>query len=431
MARPEYPRSLWRTTAPEAPASPKAEGELSCDAAIVGAGFTGLRAALELAEAGADVIVIDAGDVGWGASGRNGGQVNPMLPYNSAEDLVAQLGQTFADRLTEVSLGSADALFDFIKRYQIDCGARQNGWLRVNHCDATARQMRSNAEGWVARGADMTELREDALEALTGTKAYRSGILAVKGGAVQPLSLALGLARVARGAGARIFGGSSVKAMTRSQNQWELTTPDARIRADQVILATNGYTGGLMPGLKQTVLPVVTIQIATDPLPDGIVGGILPKGHTISDTRRVIMYARREPDGRMVFGGIGRKTLRGKIVGHDALIRDALRVYPQLKDVTWRFRWGGQIAVTDDHLPHLYRPAEGVLAGLGYNGRGVAMSHVMGRVLAECALGRDVGGLDFPVSEMAPLPFRTPMMIGKGAAIWWWQMRDRIEMLRG
>jgi glycine/D-amino acid oxidase-like deaminating enzyme len=408
-----------------------ARGDLTCDVVIIGAGFTGLRAALGIAEAGRDVVVLDAGDVGWGASGRNGGQVNPMLPYNSPADLERRLGAHYAARLSEVSLGSADALFDMIRRYQIECGARQNGWLRVNHCSAVAAQMWSNAQGWNAQGAEMEQVDGAALQALSGTRSYASGILVPKGGAVQPLSLARGLARVARSAGARIFGRSPVLGVARWGADWVVHCAEAQIRAGQVVLATNGYTGGLVPQLRRTILPLVTIQVATDPLPDQVIADVLPGGQTISDTRRVIMYARREPDNRMVFGGIGKKGLRGAITGHTALIRDAARVYPQLKGVRWRYRWGGQIAVTDDHLPHLHEPVPGVLAGLGYNGRGVAMSHVMGRVLAERALGADPRALDFPVTDMQPKAFRMTQMIGKGAAIRYWQLRDRLEMARG
>lgn len=404
---------------------------MSCDVVVVGAGFTGLRAALDLAEAGKEVVVLDAGDVGWGASGRNGGQVNPMLPYNSPADLERLLGAHYAARLADVSLGSADALFALIRRYQIDCGARQNGWLRVNHCRDVAGQMWANAQGWNSYGAGMEQVSGDALYQLTGTRSYGSGILAPKGGAVQPLSLARGVARVARGAGARIFGGSPVLGLARWGSSWVIHSPKAQIRAGQVILATNGYTGGILPQLRRTILPLATIQVATDPLPDSVIADVLPGGQTISDTRRVIMYARREPDNRMVFGGIGRTCLRGEIKGHDALIRDAVRVFPQLAGVSWRYRWGGQIAVTDDHLPHLHEPVPGVLAGLGYNGRGVAMSHVMGRVLAQRALGADPRTLDFPVTEMHPKRFRLTQMIGKGAAIKWWQWRDRVEMARG
>ena len=204
-------------------------------------------------------------------------------------------------------------------------------------------------------------------------------MLSPKGGAVQPLSLVRGLAAAATAAGARVFRQAPVTATRRTGDRWELTAANRRIRAEWVILATNGYTDGLLSGLKRSLLPLTPIQIATDPLPEDQIGPILPRGHTISDTRRLIMYARREPGGQMVFGGIGYRRPLGGTGGFAWLLRDAARVFPSLQQVSWSHRWSGQIALTADLVPHFHEPAPGLIAGLGYNGRGVAMSLVMGR----------------------------------------------------
>ena len=143
------------------------------------------------------------------------------------------------------------------------------------------------------------------------------------------------------------------------------------------------------------------------------------------------MYARREPDNRMVFGGHGHMDKNGQVAGHNWLMRDAVRIFPQLAGVQWRYKWGGRIAVTEDRLPHLHEPAKGLVAGLGYNGRGVAMSHVMGRVLAERVLGRAREELDFPVTTVRRIPFRAAQMMGVGAATWWMKLRDRVEVTLG
>lgn len=411
--------------------SPQLSGDITCDVAIVGAGFTGLRAAHRLAEAGTDVVVLDAGDVGYGASGRNGGQVNPILPFNGPETLLKRLGSKYFERLSEASIGSADSLFDFIEKYQIDCQARQNGWLRVDHCRKARNVSHRNAEDWNRYGANFQFVDGDDLFQMTGTPAYQSGVLTPRGGAVQPLSLVRGLAKLSSGAGAGIFGKTPVTLLQQEKNGWRLQTPFGAVSSQWVILATNGYTDGLMRGLKSSLFPIVSVQIATPPLPEEQIAAILPGGQTISDTRRVIMYARREPDDRIVFGGHGKINRNGTLSGFEWLKRDAERVFPQLKGVEWEFSWGGKIALTDDRLPHLHEPAAGLLAGLGYNGRGVAMSNVMGTVLADRVLGASPDSLPFPISPIRKIPFRNVQLLGKGTAIRWLQLLDRLEVSSG
>ncbi len=420
-------RVLWRDTAPARPPGVALDRELSCDVAVVGAGFTGLRAALALAEAGSRVAVFDAGDVGYGASGRSGGQVNPMLPLARPEALRRAVGDSYFERLAEVSLGSADELFDLVRRYDIDCGARQHGWLRADHSPAACKEARAAAKAWNTFGAGFEFLDGDDVSRLTGSPAYRSATLAPKGGAVQPLALVRGLARAAEAAGAQLFAQSPVRDLRRIDQRWHMTAAGHRVLADRVLLATNGYTDGLFQGLKRSILPLNPIQIATDSLGQDEIAPILPQGHTISDTRRLIMYARREPDHRIVFGGIGYRKPFGGTGGFQHLLRDARRIFPSIRPERWRYRWSGQIALTEDRVPHFHEPAPGLVAGLGYNGRGVAMSLVMGRVLAERALGADPGRLPFPVSPVRPMAFRDVQVAGAGLAMTAMRLRDRLE----
>jgi len=423
----QFPGSLWVNTAVPLEPSPVLEAEVDCDVVIIGAGFTGLRAALHLAEAGSRVIVLDAGDVGWGASGRTGGQVNPMLPFNTPDKLMKLVGPQYFERLTETSLDSADALFALIEKYQIDCQARQKGWLRVDHCDKARRVSASNTEIWNRHGANMQVVEGDEVAQLSGSRIYRSGVVSPRGGAVQPLSLARGLARAALAAGATIHGQSAVIGLAATADGWTVRTANGSVSTEWVVLATNGYTDGLCRGLDRTIIPVTPVQIASDPLPAQQIDSILPRGHTISDTRRIIMYARREPDGRMVFGGHGKLDSNGNIGGHEWLIRDVERIFPQLGGVNWRYRWGGHIAITGDRLPHFHEPRKGLIAGLGYNGRGVAMSHAMGLCLAQRVLGAAPETLPFPTTAIKSIPFRAIQMMGKGPVIEMMHMLDYLE----
>ncbi|GAB5469785.1 MAG: FAD-binding oxidoreductase [Rhodospirillales bacterium] len=428
--RKEAPSTFWAQTATTDFAGAPLSEDLDCDVAIVGGGFTGLRAALVLAEAGSRVALLEAGTVGYGASGRNGGQVNPLLPVGRPEDLRRAVGKVYFERLAEVSLNSADALFTLVRDYQIDCQARQQGWLRVDHCAKARKTARAAAEAWRGYGLEVEFLERSDVIRLSGSKAYESGTLIPKGGAVQPLSLVRGLARAAKQAGAKIYEEAAVESLSREGASWLLRTRGGRVRADWVILATNGYTGDLWPGLEQSVIPISPVQIASDPLSPDVLAEILPQGHTIADTRRCIMYARREPGGQMVFGGLGQRTLHGRISGFGRLLRDAVRVFPQLREVTWTHRWGGRIAVTADRVPHFHEPEPGLIAGLGYNGRGVALSLEMGRVLAERALGSPAEALPFPKTEIAAQPFQSVQARGAAVALAWMRFRDRLEASR-
>lgn len=419
--------SLWPVTAPgRAPGHPLG-GALACDVAVVGAGFTGLRTALALAEAGCKVAVFDAGDVGEGASGRTGGQVNPMLPVARPGDLRKAVGDTYFERLTQVSLGSADELFDLVRRHGIECDARQNGWLRVDHCPAAREQARAAATEWNAHGADFQFMEGGEVEKIVGSAAYASGTFCRQGGAVQPLALARGLAAAAETAGVEIYPYSRVENLTRQDQRWTMTAAGHAVTADRVVLATNGYTDALFPGLKGSLLPLTPLQIATDPLDEDEIGPILPGGQTVSDTRRLIMYARREPDNRLVYGGIGFQKLFDRVGGFNWLYRDVRRIFPSVRPQSWRYQWGGRIALTSDRIPHFHEPAPGLLAGLGYNGRGVAMSLVMGRILAERALGAAPETLPFPVSPIRPMPFRGVQTLGAGTAMRFLRFQDNRE----
>ncbi|NNK16804.1 MAG: FAD-binding oxidoreductase, partial [Sulfitobacter sp.] len=402
--------AFWNVTAPVGEQGQSLGGDLTCDVAIVGGGFTGLRAALMLAEAGTDCALFEAGDIANGASGRSGGQVNPMLPVPKPDDLRAAVGPKYFETLAEAALRSADDLFELVERYQIQCEARQKGWLRADHCEAARRVSQENAKLWNKLGATFEFVGRDDVTRMTGAQGYASGTVNTRGGAVQPLALTRGLDRVARAAGAKIFSHAPVGKLRREGDHWILAVNGHRVAARTVIIATNGYTDDLVPGLKRTLLPLTSIQIATEPLDADRLGPLCPEGHTISDTRRLIMYCRREPGGQFIYGGMGYRTPTGGIGGWSWLLKDAPRIFPSLKGVKWAYRWGGTVALTPDRVPHLFEPQSGLICGLGYNGRGVAMSLVMGREMARRALGAATEDLPFPVSSMKPYAFRDPQV---------------------
>jgi glycine/D-amino acid oxidase-like deaminating enzyme len=421
------PESLWAATALPAPAAPALEGERKADVAIVGGGFAGLRAALVLAEAGSDVVLLEAAEPGWGASGRNGGQVNPLLPVNTPEETRALIGPTYGERLIELAIASADEVFSLVARYGIDCDARQDGWIRAARYPGPMRDLERHAASWRRAGADIAFAEGAELATLTGTDYYRLGAVTRRGGAIQPLSFARGLAAAAIAAGASVHGGSPVASLTREDGGWRLATPAGSVLAGRVLLCTNGYTDGLRPGLKQTVIPVISAQMATRPLPHNLRASMLPEGHTFADARRLVYYGRFDRDGRFLLGGIGFTEQSGDHPSFRRIMRVAIDIFPQLRGVEWEFRWGGRVAMTRDHLPHLHEPAPGLLAGLGFNGRGVAMATVMGRILAERALGADPADLPLPTTPLRGYPLHAFHPLGLRSHIAWLGLRDGLD----
>ncbi len=427
------PNSLWAATAIAAPHTTPLFSDFDCDVAIVGAGFTGLRAALVLAEAGVRVVVLDAGDIAWGASGRNGGQVNPI--GHEPPEVIAQHWKAFGEadiarRYTEMTIQSADEVFALINRHGIDCDAEQNGWIRSVHGSAAVPAFEHLYNSWREAGAELRMLKDEELARLSGSQLYLQAWVAARGGSVQPLSYARGLAGAAIKAGAIIHSHSAVDALEPDGERWKLRTVNGSVSASKVIVCTNGYTDHLIPGLQQSIVPVVSMQSATRPLTDEENEVILPERHTMADSRRVIYYFRKTSDRRLVFGSAG---TRGESPGpseHRRLIRGLRSVYPQFPELTLDYVWGGQIAVTKDHLPHIHQPMAGVITGLGCNGRGVALATVMGRLLAERTMGMADAELPIPVTGIKAYPFHRFHRVGIKLAVAYMEHRDRSESQR-
>ncbi len=428
-SRPPLPKSLWAATAPPAPETPPLSGEATAEVAVVGGGFTGLSAALHLAERGIAVTVLEAAEPGFGASGRNGGQVIPGLKEDPSA-LLARFGETVGGRLVELASGTADFVFDLVRRHGLDCEAHQDGWILGAHTPAMLETMARRVAEWQALGAPVELLDATRAAALLGCRGYAGGLLDRRGGRLQPLAYARALARAALGLGARIHGATPVTALSQEGGRWRLATPGGSLTARRVLLATNGYTDGLWPGLQRSIIPVMSYQAATAPLSDNLRRTILPEGHVVSDSRRLLAYYRLDAAGRLVLGGRGRFNESDDPSDYIHIRNRLKELFPQLGEPRWEYFWGGKVALTLDHLPHVHELAPGLAAALGYNGRGVAMSSRLGAVMAEWAAGRPASELPLPASPLKPIPLhglRQPVL---SLVVAWKRWRDRRESRR-
>ena len=422
---PEVANSLWSATANPLPDCPPLRDSVACDIAIVGGGFAGLSCALHLAERGETPLLLEAETPGWGASGRNGGQVIPGLKEDP-DAVERAYGPETGGRMVKLAGGAPDLVFDLIERHGIDCGAVRNGWIQPSHSAAALRTTESRVEQWARRGAPIELLDSAQVESLLGCGGYHGGLLDKRGGGLHPLNYALGLATAAQAKGARLHGNSKVLGLERSGAGYRLKTAEGEVTARRVALCTNGYTGDLLPELRRSVIPMRSLQVATRPLSENARRSILPQGQVSSDTRPLLSYFRLDAEGRFLIGGRGAESVPAirKRLRH--LRATAEGLVPQIEAEDWRFHWGGLVALTPDHYAHLHEPLPGLVAGLGFNGRGIAMATAMGKVLADKLAGTPDAELDFPVTRVRPIPFHGLRAPALAAMIAWHRLRDRL-----
>src|SRR5271167_1014053 len=375
------PPSLYVYTARPAPQTPKLDGDRRASVVVVGGGFTGLSAALHLAEKGVDVVVLEAHEPGWGASGRNGGQVNPGLKHEP-DAVERDFGPDLGARMIALSGAAPAFVFELIARHAIRCEARRNGTLRAAIRLRQARKLEAAAEQLLRRGAPVELLDRTQMARATGSERYAAGLLDRRGGDLNPLSFARGLARVAVSAGASIHGGTRVLSLTAAGSEWQARTASGIVTAERVVLATNGYTDDLWPRLRHSIVPLFGAIVATAPIPPQLADRIMPGRAALYEIGTVTVYYRIDGGGRLLIGGRGPMREIAKAASVPHLLGYAHKLWPALRSVPWTHAWGGRLAMTTDQYPHIHEPAPGIIACLGYNGRGVALSTAMGVQLA-------------------------------------------------
>lgn len=384
----EHTRSYYAATANWQTDYPRLQGEHRCDVAVVGAGFTGVSTALHLVERGFDVALIEANRVGWGASGRNGGQlIDGIVEVEKLEEIGKKYGQAAADIVLQAGIDCREIVLQRIDKYSINCDLKF-GFLDVALCQDDLDYFEAEVERKRAINYPhkMELVPKDKMHTVIGSDIYLGGMVHRGNGHLHPLNLCIGEARAAEEQGARIYEQSRVTRVVHGDAP-RVETANGVMHAKKVVLAGNAYLGKSEPRLYGTVIPAGSYIIATEPLDADLAHELLPQDMAVCDQRIGLDYFRLSADKRMLFGGLCNYSGRHpkSIVG--AIQPNMVKVFPQLKDAAIDFHWGGYIAISIKRIPQFGRIEGNTWYAQGYSGHGIAPTHIAGQILAEAISG--------------------------------------------
>ncbi|MCA3263060.1 MAG: FAD-binding oxidoreductase [Telmatospirillum sp.] len=423
-----YARTLWYAARKAPEADLPLATDVSCDVAIVGAGIVGLSAALHLAERGISCAVVEAGAVGSGASGRNTGFVVPALNASLGPDeIAARLGPERGARLVDLVAKAADTLFDLVRRHAIACDADQRGFIQAVPWARQLPGIAARADSWRRAGAAVELLDGAAAASRMGTPFYRGAIDYTRGGTIDPLAYARGLAARYVALGGKLFAHSPVAGLTRMPDGWMLKTASGGVAARRVLFATNALAGTLVPDLARSQIPVEVHQIATAPLLHSLRAKILPQGGCATDMRRDPVAFRLSADGRLLGGGMAAFAPGSDSRLPPFFMRRFARLFPDLGNPAVDFVWRGKVAVTRGLMPKLFAMGPGCHALIACNGRGNALGTALGAALAQALAADDFA--DFPLPPEPPAPMALHGLATLSPRLWlpWARLRDRID----
>lgn len=415
----DLPDTVWTRTARNSFVADRVP-PARVDVAVVGGGFAGLSAALSLARAGRSVAVLEAGALGAGASGMNAGFVVPNFAKADPAAVRARLGGR-ADALLRLVGAGARKVFDTIAEEGIRCDAAQTGWLNPAHGAAAAQMLQSRAAMWAAMGRPVRFLSAEETARQTGMDIYSGALLDSEGGTIHPLDYLRGLAVAVQRHGGTVHEGRAVRRIEGTV----LHLDGGTVQAGAVLLCTNAFTKGAAARLGRSTVPLRVYQLATAPLDAETVRRIAPDRRPVGDTRQNLFTYRLDRDDRLISGGMaavpfGAKARLGRAVVERLAAELRLPAVPRVEVV-----WTGTAAMTPDFLPRIHQLGDRVFAGIGCNGRGIAMTAQLGAVLARAAMGEDPAALPIPLRALRPLPLHALTPIVASAALVQARLKDR------
>ncbi|WP_342642720.1 NAD(P)/FAD-dependent oxidoreductase [Rhodoligotrophos ferricapiens] len=419
------PLTYYHATANAHKARARLQGEHQADVCVIGGGFTGLSAAYELANRGFRVILLEAASIGWGASGRNGGQICTGFSSGMAR-IAAQLGREDAQRCFRIAEEGKVMIASNIAEHGIACDL-QWGYLHVAPKPSAMDDLKEMQEEFDAYGYGGTELIDrDALMARLQTSAYHGALREARAGHFHPLNYCLGMADACEESGVAIFEDSRALAVEDGARP-KVMTAQGSVSAKFVVAAGSAYLGGLIPAIRRKIMPVGSFVIATEPLPDDVASNLIRDDEAVADTNFVLDYFRMTADRRLLFGG--RCAYSGFIPNNvEPWMRPRLRrIFPQLADVKIDYGWGGFIDITMNRIPDIGRVQDTIYYAQGFSGQGVVVGTVCGRLLAEAIAGQ-ANRFDL-LARIRHTPFpggvaRTPLLV---LAMMWYRLRDAIS----
>jgi glycine/D-amino acid oxidase-like deaminating enzyme len=393
---------LWEPVLPAAPPANSLTTSVRTQVCVIGGGITGLNAAIRLLERGHQVVLLDAHRVGHGGSGRNVGLVNAGT-WIKPDDVEATLGPKVGKRLNQV-LGEAPArVFETITRHGIDCQAHHQGTLHMAHNAGGVADLQARQQQWSRRGAPVELLTGARCQDYCGTDKVSAALLDHRAGTINPMAYTRGLAATVERLGGTLYQDTAVTRLQREGFGWRVLTAAGSVEAEKVVVSTGAYTEGDWNTVRHDYFRGYYLQVASVPLSGPAAQSILPHAQGSWDTRTVLSSIRRDDQGRLLLGSLGRLDNKPGWFVRSWADRIQQHYFPALGKVEWECHWTGTIDFTPDHLMRLYEPAAGLIAVTGYNGRGNTTGTVLGTAMADFLIDDCAADLPMPFSRSRPV----------------------------